>query len=66
MKFLNLLKTRAGTGQMSSEQMPGHPQGDTTALVPVVALTEDMLVTRDGGQVTCRYRISDDGAFRAP
>ncbi len=51
MKFVNLLKPRASTGQMSSEQMPGHPQGDTAALVPVIAVTEDMLVTRDGAFV---------------
>ncbi len=51
MKFVNLLKPRTGTGQMSSEQMPGHPQGDTAALVPVIAVTEDMLVTRDGAFV---------------
>lgn len=50
MRFLNLLKSRAGErqGAVRSDRLPGHPQGDTAYLVPVVALTEDMLVTRDG------------------
>jgi len=53
MKFLNLLKPRAGEGQRAipSERLPGHPQGDTAALVPIVALTEDMLLSRDGAFV---------------
>lgn len=30
---------------------PGHPEGDTASLVPVVAMTEDMLLTSDGAFV---------------
>ena len=53
MRFLNLLKSRSGErhGTVRGDRLPGHPQGDTAYLVPVVALTEDMLVTRDGAFV---------------
>ena len=43
------LKRKEGTTQPGS--YPGYPQGDTVALVPIVALTEEMLLTRDGAFV---------------
>lgn len=50
MRYLNKLKPQADgfKGERPVDGLPGHPQGDTASLVPVVALTEDMLLTRDG------------------
>ncbi len=53
MRILRSLKPKTDdpTRGMRPDSFPGHPQGDTASLVPIVALTEDMLVTRDGAFV---------------
>ena len=48
MRLLNRLRSAADAHKTG---LPGHPQGDTASLVPVIALTEDMLITREGAFV---------------
>lgn len=45
----HIVRGKQGTAQQRS--YPGYPQGDTVTLVPIVALTEEMLITRDGAFV---------------
>jgi len=48
---VNRFFRRMGMGRLNEGVGPGQPQADTSSLVPVAALTEDMLLTHDGAFV---------------